>query len=96
MSALIDGIPESATIGVSLIDGKGVALVTVLAIFISNIPEGLSSSANMRNSGRRTGFVCGLWSCLTLVLAISAWLGYTFLGAYMAFLQQQLLQVLYW
>lgn len=81
LGALIDGIPESAAIGVSLLDGEGVALVTVLAIFISNIPEGLSSSANMRNSGRSAGFVFGLWTCLAVVLAVSAWLGYTFLGA---------------
>lgn len=80
LGALLDGLPESAAIGVSLLDGNGVALVTVFAIFISNVPEGLSSSAGMRQAGRGPGYVFGLWLGIALMSAVSAWLGYTFLG----------------
>ncbi len=45
VGALLDGIPESMVIGLSLLAGKGVSLVAFIAIFISNVPEGLSSSA---------------------------------------------------
>lgn len=80
LGALLDGLPESAAIGVSLLDGNGVALVTVFAIFISNVPEGLSSSAGMRHAGRGPGYVFGLWLSIALMSALAAWFGYAVLG----------------
>lgn len=80
VGALIDGIPESAAIGVSLLSGEGVALVTVLAIAISNIPEGLSSSAGMKQDGKSARQVMGLWLIIALICAASAFLGYAVLG----------------
>lgn len=39
VGALLDGIPESIVIGVGLLEGKGVCLVMVAAVFLSNVPE---------------------------------------------------------
>ncbi len=69
-------------IGVSLLQGRGVALVAVVAIFLSNLPEGLSSAAGMRHEGKKAGFVFLLWGGIALIAGLSAWLGYTlFAGA---------------
>ena len=43
VGALIDGIPESIAIGLSVIHGGAVSMATVAAIFLSNLPEGISS-----------------------------------------------------
>lgn len=80
VGSLLDGIPESAAIGISLLDGEGVALVTVLAIFISNVPEGLSSSIGMKAAGRSAGYVFTIWGGIALACAFSAWLGYIGIG----------------
>lgn len=80
LGALLDGIPEAAAIGITLTQGKGVGLVTVLAIFISNIPEGLSSSAGMKTEGKKPLYVFGLWTCIMIISSISAWIGFYFLG----------------
>jgi hypothetical protein len=53
VGALLDGLPESFVIGVSMLGGTRVSLATVVAIFVSNLPEGLSSSVAMRRAGRR-------------------------------------------
>src|SRR4051812_36266710 len=45
IGAMIDGIPESIAIGLSLLGGGAVSVPTVAAIFLSNIPEGLSAAA---------------------------------------------------
>lgn len=82
LGALTDGVSEAAAIGVSLLDGDGVALVTVFAIFFSNIPEGLSSSAGMRQSGKTPGYIFGLSFSIAAVSALSAWLGFSFLGQF--------------
>ncbi len=78
--ALLDGIPESIVIGLSLISGKGPSLVTVMAIFISNIPEALSSSSGMKKAGRSKNHVFVLWGGIAAVSGISSLVGYTLFG----------------
>lgn len=80
IGSLLDGIPESAAIGISLLDGEGVALVTMLAIFISNVPEGLSSSIGMKAAGKSATYVFGIWGGIALACGISSLLGYLIVG----------------
>ncbi len=80
IGALLDGIPESAAIGISLIEGGGVGIALVAAVFLSNIPEGLSSAAGMKRAGRSPAYVLGLWGAVTLASTLAALLGYLFLA----------------
>jgi ZIP family zinc transporter len=77
LGALLDGIPESIVIGLSLLSGKGVSLVTVSAIFISNVPEGLSSSAGMKKSGRSARYIFGVWGGIALISGLASLAGAT-------------------
>jgi ZIP family zinc transporter len=76
VGALLDGIPESIVIGLSLLKGGGVSLVAVMAIFLSNIPEGLSSAAGMRRAGRSATYVFGVWGGIALASGAASWLGF--------------------
>lgn len=80
VGALLDGIPESIVIGVGMLSGGAVSLVTVAAIFMSNLPEGLSSSAGMKQAGRSQVYVFSLWGGITLISGISALVGYLVFG----------------
>ena len=80
LGALLDGVPESVVIGASLLSGGAVSAVTVAAVFISNVPEGLSSAAGMRQAGRSRGYVFGLWAGIAVISGIAAIAGYTVLG----------------
>ena len=80
IGALMDGIPESVAIGVSLIGGGAVGLVMVAAVFLSNVPEGLSAAAGMKKAGRSTSHILGLWSAVVGISALSALFGYLFLA----------------
>ena len=76
LGALLDGIPESMVIGVSLLSGEGVGLVTVAAVFLSNLPEGLSSAAGMRRAGRSKAYIFGIWGGIALASGVAALIGY--------------------
>jgi zinc transporter, ZIP family len=80
IGALMDGIPESAAIGISLIGGGAVGLVFVVAVFLSNVPESLSAAAGMKKAGHSTTYVLGLWGAVVVVSALSALFGYLFLA----------------
>lgn len=77
LGALLDGIPESIAIGLSLVQGGVVSLVTVIAIFLSNLPEGLSSAAGMRKAGRPASYVFGVWATIALVSGVASFVGYS-------------------
>jgi zinc transporter, ZIP family len=76
LGAVLDGIPESVAIGIGLLDGHGVGLALVVAVFISNVPEGLGGAAGMRKGGHSNGHILGVWIAVALVSAIASAVGY--------------------
>lgn len=75
IGALIDGIPESVVLGLSLLSGNGIGIPVLAAIFISNLPEGLSSAAGMKRSGRSARYVFGVWIGVALASGAAGLLG---------------------
>jgi ZIP family zinc transporter len=76
VGALLDGIPESIVIGLSLLAGGAVSFVAVIAIFLSNIPEGLSSAVGMKKAGRSASYIFGVWIAIAVISGIASLLGY--------------------
>jgi ZIP family zinc transporter len=75
IGALLDGIPESVVLGLSLLSGQGIGVGVLAAIFISNLPEGLSSAAGMKNNGRGARYVFGVWGGIAVVSGLAGLLG---------------------
>lgn len=86
VGALLDGVPESMALGLSILHGGKVSVATLAAIFLSNIPEGLSSSAGMRKAGRSRAFVFGLWTTIAVISGIASLLGYAVFGGFSPFI----------
>lgn len=82
IGALLDGIPESIVIGLSMLGGSKVSLVAVIAIFLSNIPEGMSSVAGMKTAGRSKLYIFGIWGGITIIAGISAIAGYAVFNSF--------------
>jgi len=80
LGALLDGIPESAAIGVGLATGQSIGLTMLVAVFLSNLPEGISGAVGMKETGRSYRYVMTVWGVTVIMSGIAAALGYTFLG----------------
>ncbi len=75
VGALLDGIPESVVLGLSLLNGEGVGVSVLVAIFISNLPEGLSSAAGMKRNGRSASYVFGVWGGIAIAGGLAGMVG---------------------
>jgi ZIP family zinc transporter len=75
IGALLDGVPESVVLGLSLLGGGGVGVPVLAAIFISNLPEGLSSASGMKQNGRTARYVFGVWIGIAVASGVAGLLG---------------------
>ncbi|HTE73751.1 MAG TPA: ZIP family metal transporter [Actinomycetes bacterium] len=80
LGALLDGIPESVAIGVSLVDGGTVGVAIVAAVFLSNVPEGMSAATGLVKAGRSKRWVIGLWVTVAVISGLASLVGYAVLG----------------
>jgi zinc transporter, ZIP family len=90
--ALLDGIPESAVIGLTLLETGEVGIAVLVAVFVSNLPEavgGASGMTAMVGFSRRAAL--GSWALVAVAGALSAGLGFALLdgasGDLIAFIQ---------
>jgi zinc transporter, ZIP family len=77
VGSVMDNIPENMALGISLAIGGSVDLVLMVAIFISNFPEGLSSSEGMKSNGRGKKSILILWMVAVFIGTISSAIGFT-------------------
>jgi zinc transporter, ZIP family len=80
LGAVLDGIPESAAIGLTLVEGGEVSIAVVAAVFLSNVPESLSAATGLRRAGHSPRWILGLWTAVAAVSALAAGAGYAALG----------------
>jgi ZIP family zinc transporter len=76
LGSLLDGVPESLVLGLSLVHSAGVSLAFIFAVAISNIPQGLGGTAGMLSSGWSRSKITRLWLAVCGLSILAAALGY--------------------
>jgi ZIP family zinc transporter len=76
LGTVLDGIPESAVLGMSLATGDGVSVALLSAIWISNFPEALGATVGLDKSGTSRRSIRLMWWGIVLVSGLSAAVGY--------------------
>ena len=76
LGTFLDGVPESAVLGMSLVGGGGVSVALLAGIWISNFPEALGSSVNLERSGMGKGKIRLIWLGIMAVSALAAAIGF--------------------
>jgi len=76
LGSLLDGIPESLVLGITLATGGAVSVSFLGAVFISNIPEGLSATSDLAKSGEPHRKIYLTWLGILLAIVLFTVLGY--------------------
>jgi zinc transporter, ZIP family len=76
-----DASPEAVILGIGLARGGTVSVAFLLAIFVSNVPEGIAGSINLQAAGRSEKSVLLMWAGVVLASAVSATVGFLLVGA---------------
>ena len=76
LGALLDGIPEQTVLGLGLAQGQGVSIALLVAIFVSNLPESIGSSTEMRAAGEQPRRIVGLWTLVAIACTLATLGGY--------------------
>jgi ZIP family zinc transporter len=76
LGAFLDGIPEQLVLGIGIAAGEGVSVGLLVAIFVSNLPEAIGSSTEMRAAGTRPAAIRRLWLVVALVCTLATVVGY--------------------
>lgn len=76
LGAFLDGIPEQLVLGIGIAIGDGVSIGLLVAIFVSNLPEAIGSSVEMRAAGTRPATIRRLWLFIALVCTAATVAGY--------------------
>jgi ZIP family zinc transporter len=80
LGIVLDGIPESVVIGLTVLQGGSVSIAMLVAVFLSNFPEAVGATSGLAVAGWRRAHIIGLWALVTLASAFASLLGYTLLG----------------
>jgi ZIP family zinc transporter len=80
LGIVLDGIPESVVIGLTLLQGGSVSVAMLIAVFLSNLPEAIGATSGLAVAGWRPSRILGLWGVVVLVSALAALAGYGLFG----------------
>ncbi|HUC90123.1 MAG TPA: ZIP family zinc transporter [Patescibacteria group bacterium] len=78
LGTILDGIPESIVLGLTLVRGGSISIAMLVAVFLSNLPEAIGATAGLRSIGWRRNRTLGLWLIVTVISGLAALAGYAF------------------
>ena len=81
LGAMLDGVPESAAIGMNLLKGANMGILLLAAVFLSNIPEGISGAVGMKQAKKSKKYILTVWFTIVIVSGVASLIGYQFIGS---------------
>jgi ZIP family zinc transporter len=76
LGIVLDGIPESLVLGLTVLQAGTVSVALLVAVFLSYLPEAIAATTGLASSGWAHSRIIGLWVLVTLVSGLAALLGY--------------------
>ncbi len=79
LGAVLDGIPESAVLGLTLLQTGVIGISMLVAVFISNLPESIAASDGLLSGGWSRRSVLLLWVAVAVISGVASAAGYVLL-----------------
>jgi ZIP family zinc transporter len=76
LGTVLDGIPESMVIGLTIYSGGAVGAAYLAAVFISNLPESISSTSGLFTGGWKKSRILWMWIAIALISGLASLAGY--------------------
>jgi ZIP family zinc transporter len=76
LGIVLDGIPESAVLGLTVLETGSVGLAMLVAVFLSNLPEAVAATTGLKVSGWRPASILWLWMAVSAISGLAAFAGY--------------------
>jgi zinc transporter, ZIP family len=76
LGSVLDGIPESMVIGLTIYEGGKVGAAYLAAVVISNLPESISSTSGLVTGGWKKARILWMWTAITLISGLASLAGY--------------------
>ncbi len=76
LGTVLDGVPELLVIGLTIYHGGAVGAAFLAAVFISNLPEAIASTAGLVASGWTTARILELWIAIAVISGLASLAGY--------------------
>jgi ZIP family zinc transporter len=79
LGIILDGIPESLVLGLTILEAGSVSVAFLVAVFIANLPEAIAATAALERAGRSTTRIMRFWVLVALGFGLASLLGYAVL-----------------
>ena len=78
LGSVIDGVPECIIFGLQIATGQALSTAFLTAVMVSNIPQSIAPSADLKKQGDSRTKVAGMWTGVVLICAVAGALAYAF------------------
>ena len=76
LGTVLDGVPESAVLGLTLLTTGEIGVSMLVAVFLSNLPEAIAASSGLIDGGWAKIRIVGMWVGIAIVSGIASAVGY--------------------
>ncbi len=76
LGTVLDGVPESAVLGLTLLTTGEIGVSMLVAVFLSNLPEAIAASSGLIDGGWAKTRIVGMWVGIAIVSGIASAVGY--------------------
>ncbi len=76
LGAFLDGVPEQAVLGIGLAGGEPISVALLVAIFVSNLPEGIGAGSDMQEAGMTRAAIFRLFLLVAVICTLASGVGY--------------------
>jgi ZIP family zinc transporter len=76
LGSVVDGVPESLIFGIQIASGLPISVAFLAAVIVSNIPQALAPSAELKTAGWSALKMTAMWGSVVLACGVAAVVGF--------------------